>query len=159
MTRFLFCLTSAGFLLWGALSDERMGTLFTRTIASGPCQSNNSGVQVPQNSDHIFYCLIWDSPNLEGQVPIFVSQEQGGPVIPPGTGFPFCRLLQLAGLWWRYSNPPLHESKDFEVEVEVNLRPTLSRPVRLGIGPPYGTLDQLLSCSSFFCWQLLDYSS
>jgi hypothetical protein len=21
----------------------------------------------------IFYCLIWDSPNLEGQVPIFIS--------------------------------------------------------------------------------------
>jgi hypothetical protein len=38
-----------------------------------------------------------------------------------------------------------------EYEVEVNLRPTNSRPVRLGIGPPYGTLDQILSCSSFFC--------
>jgi hypothetical protein len=37
------------------------------------------------------------------------------------------------------------------VEVEVNLRPTVSLPVRLGIGPPYGTLDQVLSCSSFFC--------
>jgi hypothetical protein len=37
------------------------------------------------------------------------------------------------------------------IEVEVNLRPTVSRPVRLGIGPPYGTLDQILSCSSFFC--------
>jgi hypothetical protein len=44
-----------------------------------------------------------------------------------------------------------------EVEVEVNL--TDSRPVRLGIGPPFGTLDQILSCSSFFCSQLLDYSS
>jgi hypothetical protein len=21
----------------------------------------------------IFYCLIWDSPNLEGQVPVFIS--------------------------------------------------------------------------------------
>jgi hypothetical protein len=36
-----------------------------------------------------------------------------------------------------------------EVEVEVNLRPTVSRPVRLGIGPPFGTLDQIVSCSSF----------
>jgi hypothetical protein len=36
-----------------------------------------------------------------------------------------------------------------EVEVEVNLRPTVSRPVRLGIGPPYGNLDQILSCSFF----------
>jgi hypothetical protein len=28
---------------------------------------------------------------------IYIPQEQGGPVIPPGTGFPFCRLLRLAG--------------------------------------------------------------
>jgi hypothetical protein len=28
----------------------------------------------------------------------YIPQEQGGPVIPPlGTGFPFCRLLRLAG--------------------------------------------------------------
>jgi hypothetical protein len=39
---------------------------------------------------------------------------------------------------------------EVEVEVEVNLRPTVSRPVRLGIGPPYGILDQILSCSFFF---------
>jgi hypothetical protein len=35
------------------------------------------------------------------------------------------------------------------VELEFFLRPTVSRPVRLGIGPPFGTLDQILSCSSF----------
>jgi hypothetical protein len=39
---------------------------------------------------------------------IYIPQEQSGPVIPPGTGFPFCRLLRLAGQWWRYSNPPPH---------------------------------------------------
>jgi hypothetical protein len=39
---------------------------------------------------------------------IYKPQEQGGPVIPLGTGFPFWRLLQLAGLWRRYSNPPPH---------------------------------------------------
>jgi hypothetical protein len=38
---------------------------------------------------------------------LFVSPKwQGGPVIPPGTGFPFCCLLWLAGLRWKYSNPP-----------------------------------------------------
>jgi hypothetical protein len=37
---------------------------------------------------------------------IYIPQEQGGPVIPPGTGFPFCRLLRLAVLRWRYFNPP-----------------------------------------------------
>jgi hypothetical protein len=30
------------------------------------------------------------------------------------------------------------------------LRPTISLPVRLGIGPPFGILDQNLSCSSSF---------
>jgi hypothetical protein len=40
--------------------------------------------------DHILLSQFQDSPNLEGQVPVFISpQEQGGPVIPPGTGFPF----------------------------------------------------------------------
>jgi hypothetical protein len=27
---------------------------------------------------------------------IYIPQEQGGPVIPPGTGFPLHRLLRLA---------------------------------------------------------------
>jgi hypothetical protein len=35
-------------------------------------------------------------------------EGQGGPVIAPGTGFYFRRLLRLAGLRWRYSNPPPH---------------------------------------------------
>jgi hypothetical protein len=37
---------------------------------------------------------------------ICIPQEQGGPLIPSGTGFPFCRLLLLAGLRWRYLTPP-----------------------------------------------------
>jgi hypothetical protein len=35
---------------------------------------------------------------------IYIPQEQGGPVIPPSTGFPLHRLLRLAGVRWRYSN-------------------------------------------------------
>jgi hypothetical protein len=30
---------------------------------------------------------------------IYIPQEQDGPVIPLGTGFPFCHPLWLAGLW------------------------------------------------------------
>jgi hypothetical protein len=57
----------------------------------------------------ILYCLLWDSPKLGGSGPrIYVLQEQGGPVIHPGTGFPFRRLLRLAGLMCNYSNPPPH---------------------------------------------------
>jgi hypothetical protein len=39
---------------------------------------------------------------------IYIPQEQGVPVIPPDTGFPFCRLLRLAEQRWRYSNPLPH---------------------------------------------------
>jgi hypothetical protein len=40
--------------------------------------------------DHILPSQIRDSPNLEGQVPVFIiPQEQDGPFIHPGTGFPF----------------------------------------------------------------------
>jgi hypothetical protein len=28
---------------------------------------------------------------------IYIPQEQGGPFIPTGSGFPFCLLLRLAG--------------------------------------------------------------
>jgi hypothetical protein len=41
-----------------------------------------------------------------------------------------------------------------ELELEFFLRSTVSRPIRLGIGPPFGTLDQILSCSFSFVWQL-----
>jgi hypothetical protein len=36
-----------------------------------------------------------------------------------------------------------------ELELEFFLRPTVIRPVSLSIGPPFGTLDQILACSSF----------
>jgi hypothetical protein len=39
--------------------------------------------------------------------PIYMRQETCGPVIPPGTGFSFRRLLRLAGLRWRHTNQPL----------------------------------------------------
>jgi hypothetical protein len=47
--------------------------------------------------DRILVSQIRDSPNLEGKLPVFISLlSQGGPVIPPGTGFPVSRLLRLA---------------------------------------------------------------
>jgi hypothetical protein len=59
--------------------------------------------------DHILLSQIRDSPNLGGSgLRIYIPQEQGGPVVTPGTGFPFRRLLRLAGLRWEYSTPPPH---------------------------------------------------
>jgi hypothetical protein len=37
----------------------------------------------------------------------------------------------------------------FQLQLELFLRPTVSRPVSLGIGPPFGILVQILSCSCF----------
>jgi hypothetical protein len=50
--------------------------------------------------DHILLSQIPDFPNLKDQVPYLYPHEQGDPVIPPGTGFSFRRLLRLAGLVW-----------------------------------------------------------
>jgi hypothetical protein len=70
---------------------------------------NNQREKAKKKLTGLFYCLIWDSLNLEGQVPVFISpKEQGRPVIPAGTEFPSRRLLRLAGLGWRYSIPLPH---------------------------------------------------
>jgi hypothetical protein len=52
---------------------------------------------------------------------IYVPQWQGGPVIPPGSGFPFCCLLRFAALWWRYSNLPPHGTVQTLPTKEYNL--------------------------------------
>jgi hypothetical protein len=103
-----FCINNCGFLdverpLW---REDR--SVIYCTIASGPCQSSHSRVQVPQNSGHILRPDL-RLPQPGGPGPrIYIPQEQGGSVIPPGTGFPFRRLLRLAGLRWRYCNQPPH---------------------------------------------------
>jgi hypothetical protein len=43
---------------------------------------------------------------------IYIPQEQDGSDILPGTGFLYVTFLRLAGLRWRYSNPPPH-GKEF----------------------------------------------
>jgi hypothetical protein len=70
-------------LVWSNFSDERSGLLFTDTSATVPRQLCHSWVQFPQSL----------GPYLT------VSFE---------TGFPFCRVLWLTGLRWRYSNLPPH---------------------------------------------------
>jgi hypothetical protein len=51
--------------------------------------------------------------------------------------FPFCRLLRLAGLQWSYS------TRKVKVKVKVILRPTVNRPVCLGIKHTSGAYDQI----------------
>jgi hypothetical protein len=79
--------------------------------------------------DHILLFQIWDSPSLEGQVPLFIfPRNRVAQLHPPGTGFPFHRLLRLAGLRWRYSNPYPRGVR--QVKVKVTLRLTVGQLVR-----------------------------
>jgi hypothetical protein len=102
---FYYCQTVACLLIWGALFDERTGLPFT--VAAGPRQHSNSWVWVPRDSWP--YYTVSDSrlPQPGGPAPrIYIPQEQGVPGIPPGIRCSFRRFLRLAGLRWRYSNPP-----------------------------------------------------
>jgi hypothetical protein len=64
---------------------------------------------------------------------IHIPQEQNGAVKSPGIGFPIWRLLQLAGLQQRYSNPPPLGLRPpylmWTVEVGVMLRLMVSQSV------------------------------
>jgi hypothetical protein len=94
---FYYCQTIAGLLMWGALSDERTGLPFT--IAAGSRQRSYSWVRVSRDSWPYFTVSDSRLPQLWGPGPrIYIPQEQGGPVIAPGTGFPFRHLLRLARL-------------------------------------------------------------
>jgi hypothetical protein len=68
----------ASLLKWDALSDERMGVSFT--IIAGPRQCNHSRVH-----DNILLSQIRDSPNLDGQVPVFISPRHWVPFSSPPT--------------------------------------------------------------------------
>jgi hypothetical protein len=60
-------------------------------------KTSHSQVRVPRDSWPYFTVLDSRLPQPGGPSPrIYIPQEQGGPVIPPGTGFPFRRLLRLA---------------------------------------------------------------
>jgi hypothetical protein len=78
------------------------------TTAAGLASAVILGSESREDHDRILLSEIRDSPKPGGPGPhIYIPKEQGGQVIPPGTAFPFRRLLRLAGLRCRYSTPPL----------------------------------------------------
>jgi hypothetical protein len=97
-------------------------------IAGGPRQRSHSQVRVPRDSWPYF--TVSDSRLHQSRGPerrFYVLQQQGGPDIPSGTGFPICRLLRHAGLRWKHSTPPPHGSTVDQVRIKVMLQPTVSR--------------------------------
>jgi hypothetical protein len=73
-------------------------------IATGPRQRSHSQVRVLQDSRSYFTLSDLGLPQPGRPGPrIYIPQEDNDPGITLGTGFPFCHLLLLAGLRWRYS--------------------------------------------------------
>jgi hypothetical protein len=102
MTRFNFLYSTITFFLlhvWRPLWREG-GSII--------CSAITQWLESPKTHNHMLLIhLTLPQPGRPGPR-IYIPQEQDDPVISPGTGFPFRRLLQLAGLRRRYFNPSLH---------------------------------------------------
>jgi hypothetical protein len=98
------------FLNWTlAVIQSLCNILSPFTTAADPRQRSRSQVRVLRDSWPHFTASNSALPSPGGLGSrINIPQELVGPVIPPGTGFPFRRLLWLAGPWWRYSIPLPH---------------------------------------------------
>jgi hypothetical protein len=85
------------------------GRVCTWLLLLGLASAVPLGSESRRTQDHVLLSQFLRLPQPGGPGPrIYIPQEQGGPVIPAGTGFPFRRLLLLTGLGWRYSIPPPH---------------------------------------------------
>jgi hypothetical protein len=118
----------------GAFSDDRSVVYNCCWPSSAQSFSGPSPVGLMT----IFYCLRYEtSPTWRARSP-YILQEESVPVVPPGTGFPFRRLLRLSGLRWRYSNPPPHElpQSPQRLRARVTSRLAVQRQLlRLGANP------------------------
>jgi hypothetical protein len=96
----------------------------------------------------IFFWLRFESlPTWRARSPYLYPQEKGDPDIALGTGFPFRRLLRLAGPRWKYSYAPPHIFEvDFKVKVivKVTLRLKVSQSISLGVEPHLGLMARYL---------------
>jgi hypothetical protein len=99
-TRFLLLSDTCGFVDVGRPLWPEDGSVVYNCCWTSPAQSFSG--PSPAGLVTIFYSQIrgFPQPGVPGPR-IYIPQEQGGPVIPPRTWFPFRLLLRLAGSRWR----------------------------------------------------------
>jgi hypothetical protein len=106
---FNYCQTVAGLLMWGALSYERTGLLFT--IAAGPRQRSHSRVRVPWDSRPYFTVsdlrFPFLSPPTTRRVTVEVKHNRSEmvAVLGPYEALPYYIHTYIR---CRYSTPPPH---------------------------------------------------
>jgi hypothetical protein len=104
----------------------RMGLQFAVQSLNGPSRTE------PVT---ILYCLIWDSPNLEGQVPVFISPRKRVAQLYPRTlGSLYAISYDLQGYGGGILTLPvyIYILQEQDGPVKVTLRPTASQSVCLG---------------------------
>jgi hypothetical protein len=141
----------------GALFDERMGEQFA--VQSLNALSHAEPVT-------ILYCLIWDSPNLEGQVPIFISSRNRVAQLYPcalgslyiascnsqGYGGGILTFLQPGRPGPRTYTPLAYA---FEVDVEVTLQLMANQSICQGIEPTLRLVTRCYSLSEGCCLKVV----
>jgi hypothetical protein len=101
----IFITVSCGFVDVGRPLSREGGSVIYNCCCPSPAQLFSG--PSPPGLVTIFYCLRMETPPAwRARSTYLYPQEQGGPVTPPCTVFPFHRLLRLAGLRWSFSNPP-----------------------------------------------------
>jgi hypothetical protein len=116
--------------------------------AAGPRQRGHSRARVPWDSWPYFIVSDSSLPQHGGPGPrIYMPQEQGDPVIPPGTEFPFHRLLRLDSLFFFIAHTfPCY------VHIYMHLYSVFHRSTRIIIFPIFNICTHSSVCLGISLW-------
>jgi hypothetical protein len=151
VTRFLFFVWQLP-VSWSGAPSLTRGSVCNLLLQLLLCLARavTLGYESRRTHDHILLSHLRFPHSKLGPGPrIYILQEHSGPVLPPGTGFPFRRLLGLAGIRWKCSNPP---QLIFKLKVEVTLRLTISQYIVVS-SPLWDLWPDIASCPKLEMWR------